>query len=208
MADLNPLDEYDSLSGSPLSGIDDVPVADGAAAGAGSLQSELDKAKAQAEESHSLYLRALADFDNYKKRVDRMITERSDAGRRDLLKRMLEVIDSLDRGNAFGCNWNLNEHVLTVRFGAKLGSFFDRARCIVCQQWRHFQRDPTVDAPGRIPNRAEKIGCLSQILQSKVEEQLFTRRTLSRFLSDGFVVGVAVSDRKIEYRWIGRQARH
>jgi molecular chaperone GrpE len=101
MADLNPLDEYDSLSGSPLSGIDDVPAADGAAAGAGSLQSELDKAKAQAEESHSLYLRALADFDNYKKRVDRMIAERSDAGRRDLLKRMLEVLDSLDRANAF-----------------------------------------------------------------------------------------------------------
>jgi molecular chaperone GrpE len=100
MADLNPLDEYDSLSGSPLSGIDDVPAAEGTA-GAVGLQSELQKAKAQAEESHNLYLRALADFDNYKKRVDRMIADRSDAGRRDLLKRMLEVLDSLDRANAF-----------------------------------------------------------------------------------------------------------
>jgi molecular chaperone GrpE len=100
MADLNPLDEYDSLSGSPLSGIDDVPAADGAA-GTDGLQSELEKTKAQAEEYHNLYLRALADFDNYKKRVDRMIADRSDAGRRDLLKRMLDGLDSLDRANAF-----------------------------------------------------------------------------------------------------------
>jgi molecular chaperone GrpE len=100
MADLNPLDEYDSLSGSPLSGIDDVPAVDGAA-GADGLQSELEKTKAQAEEYRNLHLRALADFDNYKKRVDRMIADRSDAGRRDLLKRMLDVLDSLDRANAF-----------------------------------------------------------------------------------------------------------
>jgi molecular chaperone GrpE len=101
MADLNPLDEYDSLSGSPLTGIDDVAAADGAAAGTDGLRSELENAKAQAEENRNLYLRALADFDNYKKRVDRMTTERSDAGRRDLLKRMLDVLDSLDRADAF-----------------------------------------------------------------------------------------------------------
>jgi len=100
MADLNPLDEYDSLSGSPLSGIDDVAPADGAAGDAG-LRSELASAKAQAEENRNLYLRALADFDNYKKRVDRMISERSDAGRRDLLKRILDVLDSLDRAASF-----------------------------------------------------------------------------------------------------------
>ncbi|HEY5093518.1 MAG TPA: nucleotide exchange factor GrpE [Candidatus Eremiobacteraceae bacterium] len=100
MADLNPLDEYDSLSGSPLSGIDDVAPADSASADAG-LQSELASAKALAEENRNLYLRALADFDNYKKRVDRMISDRSDAGRRDLLKRILDVLDSLDRAAAF-----------------------------------------------------------------------------------------------------------
>lgn len=100
MADLNPLDEYDSLSGSPLSGIDDVAPPDSAAADAG-LQTELASAKAQAEENRNLYLRALADFDNYKKRVDRMISDRSDAGRRDLLKRILDVLDSLDRAAAF-----------------------------------------------------------------------------------------------------------
>ena len=102
MADLNPLDEYDSLSGSPLSGIDDVaPSSDGAAADDGGLQAELARAKAQAEENRNLHLRALADFDNYKKRVDRMVNERSDSGRRDLLKRMLDVLDSLDRAAAF-----------------------------------------------------------------------------------------------------------
>ncbi|HKW45180.1 MAG TPA: nucleotide exchange factor GrpE [Candidatus Eremiobacteraceae bacterium] len=101
MADLNPLDEYDSLSGSPLSGIDDAGTADGAADGAAAVQSELAAAKAQAEENRNLYLRTLADFDNYKKRVDRTIVERSGAGRRDLLKRMLDVLDSLDRADAF-----------------------------------------------------------------------------------------------------------
>ena len=100
MADLNPLDEYDSLSGSPLSGIDDVAPADGAT-GDARLQADLAAAKAQAEENRNLYLRALADFDNYKKRVDRMVADRSDAGRRDLLKRILDVLDSLNRAAAF-----------------------------------------------------------------------------------------------------------
>lgn len=101
MADLNPLDEYDSLSGAPLSGIDDVAPVDGAAGGADGRSPELAKAKAEAEENRNLYLRALADFDNYKKRVDRMIDDRSDAGRRDLLKRILDVLDSLDRAGVY-----------------------------------------------------------------------------------------------------------
>jgi molecular chaperone GrpE len=100
MADLNPLDEYDSLAGSPLSGIDDVAPPDGAAGESG-LQAELAAVKAQAEEYRNLHLRALADFDNYKKRVDRMIADRSDAGRRELLKRILDVLDSLDRAAAY-----------------------------------------------------------------------------------------------------------
>ena len=59
---------------------------------------ELEAATAEAKDRH---LRLAADFDNYKKRVDRMISDRSDAGRRDLLKRILDVLDSLDRAAAF-----------------------------------------------------------------------------------------------------------
>jgi molecular chaperone GrpE len=101
MPELNPLDEYDSLAGSPVPGIDDAGTADGAAGDGATSRAELERLQQQAEENRNLYLRALADFDNYKRRVDRMVAERSDAGRRDLLKRVLAVLDNLDRAAAF-----------------------------------------------------------------------------------------------------------
>jgi len=70
--------------------------------GAGSdVNAQLDKAKAQAAEEHQLYLRTLADFENYKKRTDRFMRERADEGRRLLLLRLLPVLDNLERAAAF-----------------------------------------------------------------------------------------------------------
>jgi molecular chaperone GrpE len=94
-------DEFDSLSSSAVPGIDQTPANGPASADAGSLQSELEKARAQVQEQRSLYLRALADLDNYKKRTDRFIREQSDAGRRTLLNRVLGVLDNLERAAAY-----------------------------------------------------------------------------------------------------------
>lgn len=66
-----------------------------------SAQSALDQSKAQAEEHRQLYLRALADFENYKKRTERFMRERSDERRRELLVRLLPVLDNLQRAAAF-----------------------------------------------------------------------------------------------------------
>lgn len=90
MGETNPQDEYDSLSGAPMPGIDDAPEDAG-------LRDELDRARKQAEEQRALYMRALADFDNYRRRMERDQRALSDLGRRELIKRLLPVIDNLQR---------------------------------------------------------------------------------------------------------------
>jgi len=90
MPDTNPVDEFDSLSGAPVPGIDpqpeDAPARD-----------ELEETRKQVEDQRALYLRILADFENYKKRMDREMRARSDLGRREVLKRLLTVVDNLSR---------------------------------------------------------------------------------------------------------------
>ena len=96
-------DDFDSLSSAAVPGIDGAPP-DGQAssdAAATSLQGDLEKARALAQEQRDQYLRALADFDNYKKRTDRLIREQSDAGRRAVLTRVLSVLDNLERAAAY-----------------------------------------------------------------------------------------------------------
>jgi len=89
MAETNPHDEFDSLSGAAMPGIDDAPDA--------GLRDELDRARKQVDEQRSLYMRALADFENYKKRIERDQRALSDFGRRELLKKLLPAIDNLQR---------------------------------------------------------------------------------------------------------------
>jgi molecular chaperone GrpE len=97
MPESNPVDEFDSLSGGPVPGIDPEPAArDG--------DGELERARKLVDEQRALYVRTLADFDNYKKRVDREMRSRSDLGRREVLKRLLSVLDSLQRAAAFRDN--------------------------------------------------------------------------------------------------------
>src|SRR3979411_1110721 len=95
-------DDFDSLSSAAVPGVEAPP--DGQAcsdAAASSLQADLEKARGLAQEQRDLYLRALADFDNYKKRTERLIREQSDAGRRALLTRVLAVLDNLERAAAY-----------------------------------------------------------------------------------------------------------
>ncbi len=77
----------------------DVPAAseNGGGASVADLQSQIDAANARAEDNYNKFLLAMADFENYKKRIERNIREISDSGRRELLKSFLPVIDNLER---------------------------------------------------------------------------------------------------------------
>jgi molecular chaperone GrpE len=94
MTESNPQDEFDSLSGAPMPGIDDSPDAVG-------LRDELERTRKQVDEQRALYMRALADFDNYKRRMERDQRSLSDFGRRELLKKLLPAIDNLLRAAEF-----------------------------------------------------------------------------------------------------------
>ncbi|HTU33038.1 MAG TPA: nucleotide exchange factor GrpE [Candidatus Acidoferrum sp.] len=43
------------------------------------------------------YLRLLADFDNYRKRVDRQRAEAAQSGKRDILLSLLDIVDDFER---------------------------------------------------------------------------------------------------------------
>lgn len=95
-------DEFDSLSSAAVPGIDEAP-ADGQARvdPASSLRAQLDLAKAEVEEQRNLYLRALADFENFKRRTERESLARSDSARRKLLLRVLDVLDNFERAASY-----------------------------------------------------------------------------------------------------------
>ncbi len=61
------------------------------------LQARLDAANARAEENYNKFLLAMADFENYKRRMQRDIEAIVTAHRRVLLERLLPVLDNLER---------------------------------------------------------------------------------------------------------------
>ncbi|HET7812794.1 MAG TPA: nucleotide exchange factor GrpE, partial [Candidatus Baltobacteraceae bacterium] len=65
------------------------------------LQSQLDAANARAEDNYNKFLFAMADFENYKKRMDRQFKEIATAGERKMLLNFLPVLDNLERALAF-----------------------------------------------------------------------------------------------------------
>jgi molecular chaperone GrpE len=111
MPELNPTDEFDSLSTGALPGVDPSEAderADGESRAQVSLSDQLEAARAQAEsaraladEQRNLYLRTLADFDNYRKRAQRDVRDLSERGRRETLKRLLPVLDNLARAEEY-----------------------------------------------------------------------------------------------------------
>ncbi len=58
---------------------------------------ERDRLNADVRREHDLYLRALADFENYRRRMERDRAQASAAGKRDLIRSLLEVVDSFER---------------------------------------------------------------------------------------------------------------
>jgi molecular chaperone GrpE len=60
-------------------------------------QPEIEIVRAQLRSEHEMYLRSLADFDNYRRRVERDVAGAVERGKRSLILAFLEVVDSFDR---------------------------------------------------------------------------------------------------------------
>lgn len=67
-----------------------------------SLQAELAAAQQEAAENQDRYLRARADMENYKKRIERTYADRAKWSQKDLLKKLLGVKDNLERALSYG----------------------------------------------------------------------------------------------------------
>lgn len=85
---------------------------DGAASGSGSgaaqteaqvaaLQQQLEEARAEAAANWDKYLRERAEMDNFRKRQERIATDRIRREKHDLLAKVLDVMDNLDRAMHF-----------------------------------------------------------------------------------------------------------
>ncbi len=61
------------------------------------LKQELDRLRQESEENYNNYLRALADFDNYRKRVARDMESFRDSANENLLGALIPVLENLDR---------------------------------------------------------------------------------------------------------------
>lgn len=61
------------------------------------LSAELDEVKAELEGTKDRLLRGLAEFDNYRKRVAREREQLTRCATEDLIKRLLEVVDNVER---------------------------------------------------------------------------------------------------------------
>ncbi|MFQ5594870.1 MAG: nucleotide exchange factor GrpE [Anaerolineae bacterium] len=61
------------------------------------FERELAEARRQADENHDKYLRAVAELENVRKRLEKAYQDRVKRERQDLLRRFLEVADNLER---------------------------------------------------------------------------------------------------------------
>ena len=64
-------------------------------------QAEKERLKYELSREHDLHLRALADFDNYRKRVQRERDNAAQEGKRQLVLALLDVMDDFERALAY-----------------------------------------------------------------------------------------------------------
>ena len=60
-------------------------------------EAEVERLKEELRHEHETLLRALADFDNYRRRVERDRASAARSGKRDVILSLLEVLDGFDR---------------------------------------------------------------------------------------------------------------
>jgi molecular chaperone GrpE len=58
---------------------------------------EIERLREELRREHDTLLRALADFDNYRRRVERERSSAARSGKRELILRLLDVLDGFDR---------------------------------------------------------------------------------------------------------------
>ena len=61
---------------------------------------ETNKLQDELRREREMHLRALADFDNYRKRIERERADAAQSGRRDIVLKLLDLADSFDRAFA------------------------------------------------------------------------------------------------------------
>lgn len=61
---------------------------------------ETNKLQDELRREREMHLRALADFDNYRKRIERERADAAQSGRRDIVLQLLDLADSFDRALA------------------------------------------------------------------------------------------------------------
>ena len=64
-------------------------------------QAEIERLQQALDREHAMHLRALADFDNYRKRVERERESTAQAGKRPLVLALLDVMDDFERALAY-----------------------------------------------------------------------------------------------------------
>ena len=64
-------------------------------------QAEIERLQQALNREHAMHLRALADFDNYRKRVQRERESAAQAGKRQLVLALLDVLDDFERALAY-----------------------------------------------------------------------------------------------------------
>src|SRR5687768_15644031 len=58
---------------------------------------EVERLREEVRREHDMYLRALADHDNYRRRVERERASAARSGKREVILSLLDVIDGFDR---------------------------------------------------------------------------------------------------------------
>jgi molecular chaperone GrpE len=66
-------------------------------AGGEQLQAENARLKEELRREHEIYLRNLADFDNYRRRIERERASAAQAGKREMVLSLLDVLDDFER---------------------------------------------------------------------------------------------------------------
>ena len=65
------------------------------------VQAEIERLKQELSRERDMHLRARADFDNYRKRVQREWDSAAQAGKRQLVLGLLDVMDDFERAFAY-----------------------------------------------------------------------------------------------------------
>lgn len=88
--------------------------------GAGASEGETAELRAALADLNAKWLRALADLDNYRKRVERDRCRWSDAAREEILVDLLDVVDNLERALACGDDSSADATVGPLREGVEM----------------------------------------------------------------------------------------